>query len=144
MHITRDFLTCYSCSYYSSMLKVKHVCTHQRPILLFIWLVNISVIVSSDELSRSFMLWLFRGKVKTFFLETFYYYGTIQNYKKLAYVIFKLLLDTNALSKSYMVMKYFIKLVSHWALCFCDRNWKYRHDNLQAIFHIFWLISNCL
>ena len=30
----------------------------------------------------------------------------------------------------------FIKLVSHWVMHFGDRNCKYRHDNLQAIFHI--------
>ena len=35
-------------------------------------------------------------------------------------------------------MKNSIKLVSRWTLCFCSRNWKYRHDNL----HIIRLISN--
>ena len=54
----------------------------------------------------------------------------------------KLLLYTFILSKSYMVMKYSINLVSHWAILFGDRNLMYRHDNFQAIFHIIRLISN--
>ena len=36
-----------------------------------------------------------------------------------------------------------IKLVSHWVIYFVDRNCKYRHNNLHAIFHTVWLISNC-
>ena len=36
-----------------------------------IWLVHISLIVSSDELSWSLMFWVFREKVKTPYLETF-------------------------------------------------------------------------
>ena len=40
-------------------------------------------------------------------------------------------------------MKYSTKFVSHWTISFGDRNWKYRHDNLLAIFYIVLLISNC-
>ena len=36
-----------------------------------------------------------------------------------------------------------IKLVFHWVIFFGDRNWKFRHDNFQAIFRIVQLISNC-
>ena len=53
----------------------------------------------------------------------------------------KLLLNTFIL-KNYVVMKYSLKLVSHWAVRFGDRNWKYPHDNLLAIFHIDRLMSN--
>ena len=44
----------------------------------------------------------------------------------------KLLLYTFILSKGYKVMKCAIKLLSHWAMCFGDRNWKYRHDNISC------------
>ena len=49
---------------------------------------------------------------------------------KNTYVELKLLLNTDVLSKTYIVMKY------------TSRN--YRHDNLQVIFHIVRLISDCL
>ena len=68
---------------------------------------------------------------------------TMQNFIKLRYVIVKLLLYTFILSKNYIVMKFSIKIVAHWVMYFCDRNCKYRHDNLQAIFDIIWLISDC-
>ena len=55
----------------------------------------------------------------------------------------KLLLFTFILSKNYIVMKFSVKLVSHWVIYCVDRNCKYRHNNLQAIFHIVLLISNC-
>ena len=45
-------------------------------------------VASSDELSRSLMFWVFREKVKTLYLETFQYYDTMQNYKKMPYVMF--------------------------------------------------------
>ena len=54
----------------------------------------------------------------------------------------KLLFYTFILSKSYIVMKCSIKLVAYWLIFFGDRTCKYRHDNYQAIFHIFRLISN--
>ena len=40
-------------------------------------------------------------------------------------------------------MRYSIKLGSHWAIGFGDKNLKYRRNNLPTIFHIVRLISNC-
>ena len=43
-------------------------------------------------------------------------------------------------------MKYSIKFVSHRVIHFDDRNLKYHHDNLLAIFHIVRyeiLLANC-
>ena len=46
---------------------------------------------------------------------------TIQSFVKIPYVMFNLL-PTFILSKSYIVMKYYVKLVSHWVIIFSDRN----------------------
>ena len=66
--------------------------------------------------------------------ENFLILSTTQNFIKLRYVIVKLLLYTFILSKSCIVMKFSIKLVSHWVMHSGDKN--YRHGNLQMIFHI--------
>ena len=39
--------------------------------LFHAWIVHVSIIAFSDEWSRSFMFWVFRGEVKTLYLETF-------------------------------------------------------------------------
>ena len=46
---------------------------------------------------------------------------TIQSFVKIPYVMFNLL-PTFILSKSYIVMKYYVNLVSHWVIIFSDRN----------------------
>ena len=40
----------------------------------------------------------------------------------------KILIYTFIFSKSYIVMKYSIRLVSHWTIRFDDRNLKYSND----------------
>ena len=77
-----------------------------------------------------------KRKSETFLAGNFLILCAMQNFIKLRYVIVKLLLHIFILSKNYIVMKFFIKLVFHWVMHFGDRNCKCRHDNLQAIFHI--------
>ena len=66
----------------------------------------------------------------------------LYNIIKITSRLLKLNFTTYVLSKSYVVLKYSMKLVSHRALSFCDRNGKYRHDNLQVASHIVRLISD--
>ena len=82
-------------------------------------------------------------KSKIYLAGIFLILCTTQNFMKLRYVIVELLLHAFILRKNCIVMKFSVKLVSHWVMHFGDRNCKYRHDNLQAMFHIIWLISDC-
>ena len=98
-------------------------------------LVHVFIIVSSEELSRSGMFWVFIKTMKNL-AEKILISCAIQNFIKLPNIMLKLLLHTFTLSKSYIVMKFSIKLVSHWVIYFGITNCKYLYDNLQAIFYI--------
>ena len=76
----------------------------------------------------------FSRKLPNIMYYTEFYKTTLRHVKTTTFYLYL---------ENYIVMKFSVKLVSHWVIYCVDRNCKYRHINLQAIFHIVWLISNC-
>ena len=89
-------------------------------VLLFHFMFGLFMYPQQSFLITFQMIHVLGIQKKTLYLETFCYYNyynyNYQNFIKLPYVMLKLLIYTFVLSKSYIVMKYSIRLVSHGAI----------------------------